>query len=124
MRKHPALFCAVFLLFSSICRAEGLGTLMDIAQSQDLIKRQYEQETRAFEKVKNAIERGDIKKGQAKDYILSKYGRPVVAVKDLDGKREDLIYKPASSSFFDGVRATLIFTEEGVLDDTRIEDVR
>ena len=45
-----------------------------------------------------------------------------MSIKDMDGKREDCIYKPGTSSFFKGVRATLIFTDQGVLDEARVEE--
>ena len=106
----------------SPCGAEGLGVLIEVAKSQAEIKKQYEEETKNFERVKKGIESGAIKKGQAKADIYAKYGQPVVSIKDIDGKREDCIYKPESSSFFKGIRATLIFTEEGVLDEARVEE--
>jgi hypothetical protein len=105
-----------------VCRAEGLDVLIQVAKSQAEIKKQYEEETRNFEKVKKGIESGAIAKGQARADILSKYGEPVVSIKNMDGKREDCIYKPETSSFFAGIRATLIFTQDGVLDEAKIEE--
>jgi hypothetical protein len=43
-------------------------------------------------------------------------------VNDLDGKRESWIYKPADSSFFKGVRAALVFTADGILDEVKLEE--
>lgn len=120
MKKISLGLC--FILLASLCRAEGLDVLIQVAKSQAEIKKQYEEETRNFERVKKGIESGAIKKGQAKTDILARYGGPVVAVKDMDGKREDCIYKPETSSFFKGVRATLVFTEQGTLDEARIEE--
>ena len=118
------MMCVVFLAFVPICGAEGLGTLIEVAKSQADIKGQYDEETRNFNKVKNGIESGAIKKGQSRSDIRSKYGEPVVSVKDPDGKREDCIYKPDTSSFFKGIRATLIYNEQGVLDETRVEEIK
>jgi formylmethanofuran dehydrogenase subunit D len=115
---------AIVLLLASVCAAEGLDVLIQVAKSQAEIKNQYEEETKNFKKVKVAIENGAIKKGQSKAEIQSRYGAPVVSVKDADGRREDCIYKPDTSSFFKGVRATLVYTEQGVLDETRVEDVK
>ena len=113
----------IFLLVSSLnCRAEGLGTLIELGKSQAEIQKQYAQETRAFEAVKKAIEAGALKKGMDKASITAKYGEPVVVVNDPDGKREGWIYKPAESSFFKGVRATLFFTADGMLDEAKIEE--
>ena len=97
--------------------------LIQAARSQSEIKSQYKEETRNFEKVKKAIESGAIKKGQSRADIQAGYGASVVSVKDLDGKREDCIYKPESSSFFKGIRATLIYTEQGILDEAKVEEI-
>ncbi|MCX5666761.1 MAG: hypothetical protein NTY34_00385 [Candidatus Omnitrophica bacterium] len=99
-----------------------MGTLIELGKSQAEMEKQYAQETKAFEFVKKAIETGSIKKGMDKASVLSKYGKPVVMVDDLDGKREDWIYKPAESSFFKGMRATLFFTAEGLLDEAKLEE--
>jgi len=122
MRKIiVALFSAILLLASS-CMAEGLDTLIEMGKSQAEIQKEYTDETRAFENVKKAIESGAIKRRQTKKSILDSYGESVVVVKDRDGIREDWIYKPAESSFFKGIRATLIFTEDGMLDEAKIEE--
>ena len=121
--KTGLLACIIFFASVSFCRAEGLGVLIEVARSQAEIKKQYDEETRNFEKIKKAIESGVIRKGQTRSDIQARYDKPVVAIKDLDGKREDCIYKPGASSFFKGIRATLIFTEEGVLDEARIEEI-
>lgn len=122
MKKAIALSYVFIIALAFDCRAEGLGTLIELGRSQADIQKQYAQETRTFEVVKKAIESGAIKKGQDKDSIRGKYGDPVVIVNDLDGKHEDWIYKPADSSFFKGVRATLFFNFEGILDEARIEE--
>lgn len=117
--KTIAVCLSIIFLSAAECHA-GLDTLIEVARSQSEIQKQYEDETRAFEKVKRGIESGAIKKGGEKSAILAGYGKPVVEVKDADGKREDWIYKPATSSFFKGIRATLIFTQEGLLDEALV----
>lgn len=112
----------ILLMFVSRSYADGLDTLIEVARSQGEIQKQFADETRTFEKVKKAIEAGAITKGQTRSAIQEKYGEPVVAVKDIDGKREDCVYKPATSSFFNGIRATLIFTEGGILDEIRLDN--
>ncbi|MDO8535759.1 MAG: hypothetical protein Q7S30_01930 [Candidatus Omnitrophota bacterium] len=122
MRKMAFLLCSIILLSACDCRAEGLGTLIELGRSQAEIQKQYSQETKAFEVVKKGIEAGYVKKGMDKASVLAKYGKPVVTLDDPDGKREDWIYKPAGSSFFKGIRATLFFTAEGVLDEAKLEE--
>jgi hypothetical protein len=122
MQKIMVAFCVILLASAFDCRAEGLGTLIELGRSQAEMKKQYDQETKAFEAVKKAIEAGAIKKGMDKASVIAKYGEPVVIVDDLDGKRKDWIYKPAESSFFKGIRATLFFTALGVLDEAKLEE--
>ena len=122
MQKIIMVSCVILLFFAFNCRAEGLGTLIELGKSQAEMQKQYARETKAFEAVKKAIEAGVVKKSMDKASVLAKYGEPVVRVDDLDGKREDWIYKPAESSFFKGIRATLFFTAEGVLDEAKLEE--
>ena len=121
MRNALIISCLMLLAFASDCRAEGLDSLIELGRSQAEMQKQYAEETRAFEKVKKGIGAGAIAKGQTKDAIKTKYGEPVIAVKDSNGKREKWIYKPEASSFFKGIRAALVFTEEGLLDEARLE---
>ena len=122
MKKIIMLLCIILLIPVFNCRADGLDTLIEAGRAQAEMKRQYEEETRTFESVRKAIVSGAIKKGQGKDYIRSKYGEGVVVVKEPDKKCERWVYKPESSSFFKGVKATLIFTEDGVLDEAVVEE--
>lgn len=122
MKRIITVFCVILLSSAFNCRAEGLSTLMELGKSQAEMQKQYAQETKAFEAVKKAIEAGMVKKGMDKASVLAKYGQPVIIVDDLDGKHEDWIYKPAKSSFFKGIRATLLFAAEGVLDEAKLEE--
>ncbi len=122
MQKIMTISCVILLFSAFNCCAEGLGTLIELGKSQAEMQKQYVRETKAFEFVKRAIETGAVKKDMDKTSVLAKYGEPVVKVDDPDGKREDWIYKPAESSFFKGIRATLFFTAEGMLDEAKIEE--
>lgn len=122
MKNFAIGSCLILLAAAFDCHADGLGTLIEVGKSQAEIQKEYAEETKAFERIKNGIESGAITKGQTKKSIKEKYGQPVVAIEDPDGKRKDWIYKPASSSFFKGIRAILIFTEEGLLDDFQLEE--
>ena len=122
MQKIITVSCIFLLLFAFDCWAEGLGTLIELGKSQAEMEKQYAQETKAFEAVKIAIAAGMVKKGMDKASLLAKYGEPVVMVDDPDGKHKDWIYKPAESSFFKGIRATLFFAAEGVLDEAKLEE--
>ena len=105
----------------NICYA-GLGELRQLAASQTDAQRTYADETRAFERVKEAIDKGAIKKGQSKKDIESRYGDPVVSVPEYGTGREKWIYKPAKSSFFEGVKAYLYFDKDNNLDEIKISE--
>jgi len=122
MQRIAAIACIILLLLVSNCSAEGLGTLIELGKSQAEIQKQYARETKTFEAVKKAIEAGAVKKGMNRAFLLAKYGEPVVRVDGPNGKGEDWIYKPAESSFFKGIRATLSFNNEGLLDEAKLED--
>jgi len=114
-----AVIVSSFLLAAN-ASAVGLGELMSIARAQKDAQRAYEEETKAFERVKAAIDKGAIKKGQAKKDIRSRYGEPVVNIRESDTGRDKWIYKPAKSSFFSGIKACLYFDKEDKLDEIKI----
>ena len=93
---------------------------MDIARAQKDAQATYTQETKAFERVKEAIDKGAIKKGQSKKEIESRYGDPVVSIPEYGTGREKWIYKPAKSSFFSGVKACLYFDKDNNIDEIKI----
>lgn len=105
---------------SCVCGAgtaggEGLDALIDIARGQKEISRQYKEETEAFENVRSGVERGRIVIGEKDENIRSRYGAPVIVLKNADGSGERWVYKPASASFFDGDKIYLSFDKDGRL---------
>ncbi|MDD5428268.1 MAG: hypothetical protein PHI58_03405 [Candidatus Omnitrophica bacterium] len=120
MRKAVlSTFILVFLLVCANCEA-GLGELRKIAAAQADAQREYKEETKAFERVKNAIDSGYIKKGQTKKEIKDRYGEPVVNTRETETRRDKWIYKPASSSFFSGVKIYLYFDRDDKLDEIKV----
>lgn len=113
------IFLSIFLL-SSTAHAVGLGQLMEISRAQKDAQRAYVNETKAFERVKAAIDKGAIKKGDPKKSIGDRYGEPVVSIIDANTKREKWIYKPAKSSFFEGIKVYLYFDKADKLDEIKI----
>lgn len=120
MRKGVLSTFILLFFFPSAAYCAGLGQLMDIAKAQADAQKTYAQETKAFERVKDAIDRGDIKKGQSKEEISSRYGDPVVAISEYGTGREKWIYKPAKSSCFSGVKIYLYFGKDDKLNEIKI----
>jgi len=106
--------------FSLSANADGIATLKDVGRSMADINREMERETKAFGRVKSAVDRGDIMKGTPKADIMRRYGEPVIANDDSATGREKWVYKPASSTFFKGIKIYLYFDAIGNLDEIRI----
>ena len=122
MRKVVlSTFILVSLLMASSCFA-GLGELRAIASAQADAQNAYKEETRAFDRVKADIDKGNIKTGITKKECKSRYGEPVVNTIDSDTGREKWIYKPAKSSFFSGIKAYLYFDRDNKLDEIKIAE--
>ena len=120
MARKSLLGVLALLFLSSTVYAAGIGELMDIARAQADAQKTYASETRAFERVKAAIDNGAIKKGQSKKEIADRYGEPVVNMTDSATGREKWIYKSAKSSFFEGTRIYLYFDKNGNLDEVKV----
>ena len=112
-------FILFFLLSQNRCEA-SMGQLMGIARAQEDAQKTYAQETKTFKLVKDAIDRGDIRKGQSKGEIEGRYGDPVVKIPEYGTGRERWIYKPAKSSFFAGVKAYIYFDKNSNIDEIKI----
>ncbi|MFH1594577.1 MAG: hypothetical protein ABID09_07780 [Candidatus Omnitrophota bacterium] len=115
-RTYKTLAVYLFaLLFTHTCFAEGLSTLIEVGKSQDGMEMQLNDETKTFDAVKEAIEKGAITKGLTQESILNNYGKPVVVLAE-DGNREKWIYKPGWASHFEGVKIYLFFDPQKKLD--------
>jgi hypothetical protein len=118
----PRIILATILVVSAVCAAayaDGVGSLIEVGKSMDAAKKELAEETARFNNVKSAIESGALQKGLSRQAVLSQYGEPVVSNKDLATNRERWVYKPASSSFFEGQRAYLFFNNNGDLDEVK-----
>lgn len=120
MRKRVLSTLILFTMFGCNTCYAGLGELRAIAAAQADAQRAYADETKAFNRIKEAIDRGEIKKGQSKEDIKSRYGDPVVNIPECGTGREKWIYKPAKSSFFAGVKAYLYFDKSNNLDEIKV----
>ncbi|MFA6141847.1 MAG: hypothetical protein WC738_00935 [Candidatus Omnitrophota bacterium] len=115
------IFLTMLLLCSSFSYAEGLDTLIAVARSQGDIQKAYKEETETFNDVKRAVDKGSIKNGQSKEEIRKKYGEPVISTQDFTTKREKWVYKPAASTYSEGIRIYLFFDKDSNLDEILVE---
>jgi hypothetical protein len=120
MKIFAITILALFALTGSCC-ADGLGTLIDLAQGQAAIAGDNTRDTKVYERVKSAVENGSIVKGQSKSEIKDRYGEPVVILPKEYGRPERWFYKPAKSSFFSGEKITFCFDENNKIFDIIVE---
>lgn len=122
MAKLRIVLATVLVVFTAcaVSYADGIGSLAEVGKSMDSAKKDLAEETARFNGIKNAIESGVLKKRLSRQAVLSQYGEPVVMNEDLATKRERWVYKPASSSFFEGPKAYLFFDVNGDLVEIKI----
>lgn len=121
MKRWIVFMSVVFALFACECRADGIGTLLDIARSQKGMAKERAEETRNYESAKRAVENGSIAKGKSKKDVRSRCGEPVVIIEKEYGRSERWVYKPSKSSFFEGEKITLYFGEDDTLDEIEVK---
>ena len=122
MKNFKTVFFLILFLSGTNCFADGLDTLIEVGRGQAEIQKSYAGETRIYNDVKEAVEDGEIKKGQGADEIRRKYGEPVVNIPDMETGMDKWIYKPAKSSFFKGEKIYLFFDSTGVLAELKKEE--
>ena len=97
------------------CRANGIGTLMQVGGSMDEIQRDYDKETAVYGRVKEAIAKGDIKKGIKQAAVL-KYGKPVAIVSEAASTRQIWVYRPGTTDLLNKPKIRFFFDDTGALD--------
>jgi len=85
----------------------GLKSLMAYGKSQGDMAEELKEETEKYRKVKIAIERGELKKGESAKRMADEYGEPVIVLDE--GGASKWVYKPATDTFFDGAKIYLTF---------------
>ena len=121
MKLQVFFICLFWLLWhSGLVFGEGLGTLIEVGKSQKEMQKALEGETRTFNDLKEALEKGELDKALTGDEILKKYGEPVLISDEGLGK-EKWMYKPGSSDHFTGTKIYLYFDEAGNLTGVKIK---
>ena len=85
--------------------------LIKVGKSQAEMMQVAREETRNYEKIRNAIHNGRLEENQIAQDIEKKYGKPVVILPARKGSLERWVYKPAEVSFFSGQKIYLFFNE-------------
>jgi len=119
MKRALFILAALSFIFPAGCYADGLGSLMQVGKSMDEIQRDYDQETGTYNRLKEAVGNGEIKKGLTQAAIL-KYGGPVAVVSEVIRKRQIWVYRPGTTDLLNKPKIRLFFDDKGVLDEIAV----
>ena len=119
MKKTLFVLVLLPFLLPSACHADGLGTLMQVGKSMDDVQRAYDKETDTYNRVREAIDKDEIKKGLTQAAVL-KYGEPVVIVTEAIRKRQIWVYRPGTTDLLKKPKIRLFFDDNGALDEIAV----
>jgi len=111
--------CCLLCAAASMASAEGLDTLIEVGKSMQEIAKETDRETASYKAVKQAVETGVIKEGVNQDFIVQRFGEPVVSVSQKEDS-ERWVYKPATDDFFKGSKIYLIFGADKMLKEIKV----
>jgi hypothetical protein len=110
------VLCVVLVISqASFAYADGLKSLIEVGKSQNEIQKALEKEDRAYDEVSEAISDGSLREGTPKEEIADDFGEPVVKISARGERPERWVYKPSSSTFFEGKKIYLYFGQNAGL---------
>jgi hypothetical protein len=112
------LLCAVL---PAACYADGLGTIMQVGKSMDDIQRAYDKETATYNRMKEAVGKGVIKKGTPQAAVL-KTGEPVVIATEAMGMRQVWVYRPGTTDLLNKPKIRIFFDDNRMVDEISIKE--
>ena len=114
-----SIIVATIFLFTPKVYGTGVGELLHVSGEQNLFQKELNKETKSYNAIKAAIEKGKIKKGDSQESIEKRFGTPIIKMEDTK-YAEKWAYKPGDSSWSDGVKIYLYFNEENALQGLKI----
>jgi hypothetical protein len=88
----------------------GLSSLIQLGKDRATMEKEYSKETKSYDAIKKAVDRGDLKEGMAAKDVRRKFGAPVVEFPDSKTDTTRWVYKPGTENFLDGAdKVYLIF---------------
>ncbi len=119
MKRALLILTALAFIFPAGCYADGLGSLMQVGKSMDQIQRDYDKETDTYNRIKEAVGKGEIKEGLKQAAVL-KYGGPVVIVSEVIRKGQVWVYRPGTTDLLNKPKIRLFFNDNGALDEIAV----
>jgi len=115
MKKYTIIFTILYIILAgsaqTLFAAGNIKKLKNIADSLGAMEKASKAEGKNYDKAKALLSTQDIRKGLSKEEIEEYCGEPVASVKD-DTK---WVYKPPSSTFFEGEKIYFFFDSDGNL---------
>lgn len=94
---------------------DGLKSLIAYGKTQGDMKEDFNDETKAYRRVKEAIDHKELRKGESSEKIIKEYGSPTITLTEEGGDLVKMVYKPGKESFFDGNKVYLFFNDSDQL---------
>jgi len=110
----------LLISFTGCVSLSSLKPLIELGKSCKLKEKALKKETENFLRIKEAIERGELKKGLSKKEFLKDYPIPVVVIPE--DNQERWVYKRGESSWFSSDKIYLFFNSEHILQDWQIKN--
>ena len=111
----------VLLIFFTGCvNLSSFKALIELGKSDKLKEKVLKEETENFLRIKEAIEREELKKGLPKEEFLKRYPPPVVVIPE--GNLERWVYKRGESSWFEGEKIYLFFDNQDKLVNYKLKE--
>lgn len=94
----------------------GLGSLMALSKDRGVMEADYAKETKSYNALKEALEKGDLERGLTNEEIIKKFGKAVVVLPEGSEGMERWVYKASEFSYFKGAKVYLFFNSQGELE--------
>jgi hypothetical protein len=113
MRRITAIIL-VLLFFSGGCSPQ-LQILMRINSEDKAIKQQLKIQEKKFDILLEDIKRGALKAGASKDYIISRYGQPILEIPKRDSTETVALLYRYPTDYFGATKVYLYCDAAGKL---------
>jgi len=93
----------------------GLKKLIELGRNQAEIAKALNEETKNFNRVKEAIEDEELEEGMEGARIKKRYGEPIIDIFDKKRNVYKWLYMPKTSTHFEGEKIYLYVDKDGLL---------
>ena len=115
LRRYISIFIILQMLLVVKNAHADLKTLINIGKSQERMAKALKEETKNYNKVKEAILEEELEEGISSEKIKKKCGEPIIDIFDNKRNVYKWLYMPETSTHFEGEKIYLYVDEEGVL---------